>query len=149
MEKTCLPENDAVECLLLFQKQLVLNVGNTGKCLYGFGSHISIHVKILNIKQFFLLFEKLEEDIFVILLFFTDLFTIFELITILIVIYGNHISLMTPSGGIQMICFPQNHNFIISICQKKGIKKEFELERHLNSTIQYFRQAKVMNQKGQ
>ena len=29
MEKRCLPENDAVECLLLFQKKLVPNVGNT------------------------------------------------------------------------------------------------------------------------
>ena len=50
MEKRCLSENYAVKCLLLFQKQLVLNVGNTGKCLYGIGSHISIHIKILNIK---------------------------------------------------------------------------------------------------
>ena len=48
----------------------------------------------------FLLFEKLEEDIFAILIFFIDLVTIFQLVTILSVNYGNHILLMTHSGGI-------------------------------------------------
>ena len=38
---------------------------------------------------------------FVILLFFIDLFSIFELITILSVNYGNHILLMTHSGSIR------------------------------------------------
>ena len=47
-----------------------------------------------------LLYVKLEEDIFDIILFFIDLFTIFELITILSVNYGNHILLMTHGGDI-------------------------------------------------
>ena len=55
----------------------------------GLGSHIGSHNEILNIELFFLLFEKLEEDIFVILPFFIDLLTIFELITILSVNYGD------------------------------------------------------------
>ena len=48
----------------------------------------------------FFVIEKLEEDIFVILLFFIDLFTICELITTLSFNYSNHILLMTLSGGI-------------------------------------------------
>ena len=47
--------------------------------VYGLDSHIESHIET----SFFLLFENLKEDIFVILLFFTDLFAIFELITIL------------------------------------------------------------------
>ena len=54
--------------------------------VYGLDSH----VEILNIKLF-LVTEKLGEDIILILLFFIDLFTIFELITILSINYGNHI----------------------------------------------------------
>ena len=54
----------------------------------------------MNMKLLLLLFEKVEEDIFIILFLFTDLFTIFELIIILSVNYGNHIILMTPSGSI-------------------------------------------------
>ena len=59
-------------------------------------------------KLFFVLFEILEKDIFVILIVFIDLSTIFELITILSVNYGNHILLMTLSGGVSIICFSQN-----------------------------------------
>ena len=55
--------------------------------VYGLGSHI----EILNIK-WFVVAEKLGEDIILILLFFIDLFTIFELITILSVNYANHIT---------------------------------------------------------
>ena len=51
-------------------------------------------------KVVFLLLEKLQEDNFVILLFFIGLFTISELNTILSFNYGNHILLMTHSGGI-------------------------------------------------
>ena len=54
--------------------------------VYGLDSHI----EILNIKSF-LVIEKLGEDIILTLLFFIDLFTIFELITILSINYGNHI----------------------------------------------------------
>ena len=80
---------------------------------------------MLNIKFFFfLLFEKLEKDVFVILLFFIDLFTIFELITILVVNYSNHILLMTHSGAIQIISFSQNHNFIIRIWWWSGIRRK-------------------------
>ena len=80
---------------------------------------------MLNIKLFFfLLFEKLEKDVFVILLFFIDLFTIFELITILVVNYSNHILLMTHSGAIQIISFSQNHNFIIRIWWWSGIRRK-------------------------
>ena len=78
------------------------------------GAILNVEYKVV----FFLLFEKLEKDVFVILLFFIDLFTIFELITILITIvvnYSNHILLMTHSGAIQIISFSQNHNFIIRI----------------------------------
>ena len=76
MEKRCLPENDAVECLLLFQKKLVPNVGNT----YVYMALTAILVSILKYwtqSSFFLFFEKPEEDIFAILLFFIDLFTTF------------------------------------------------------------------------
>ena len=45
----------------------------------------------MNITFFFLLFEKFEEDI-LILLFLIDLFVIFELITILSINYGNYIT---------------------------------------------------------
>ena len=55
--------------------------------VYGLCSHI----EILNIK-WFVVAEKLGEDIILILLFFIDLFTIFELITILSVNYANHIT---------------------------------------------------------
>ena len=75
------------------------------------GAILNVEYKVV----FFLLFEKLEKDVFVILLFFIDLFTIFELITILVVNYSNHILLMTHSGAIQIISFSQNHNFIIRI----------------------------------
>ena len=34
---------------------------------------------------------------------------------------------MTPRGGIKMISFSLNHNFIIRICWKKGIRKAFKL----------------------
>ena len=75
------------------------------------GAILNVEYKVV----FFLLFEKLEKDVFVILLFFIDLFTILELITILVVNYSNHILLMTHSGAIQIISFSQNHNFIIRI----------------------------------
>ena len=64
--------------------------------VYGLDSHIESHIEI----SFFLLFENIEEDIFVILLYFIDLFAIFELITILSVSYGNQVLLMTHSRGI-------------------------------------------------
>ena len=51
-------------------------------------------------KVVFLLLEKLQEDNFVILLFFIGLFTISELNTILSFNYGNHILLMTHGGSI-------------------------------------------------
>ena len=54
--------------------------------VYGLGSHI----EILNIK-WFVVVEKLWEDILN-LLFFIDLFTIFDLIAILSVNYANHIT---------------------------------------------------------
>ena len=76
--------------------------------VYRLGSHIGSHIKIMNMKLFFVLFEILEKDIFVILIVFIDLSTIFELITILSVNYGNHILLMTLSGGVSIICFSQN-----------------------------------------
>ena len=89
--------------------------------VYGLGSHIGSHIKIINMKLFFVLFEILEKDIFVILIVYIDLSTIFELITILSVNYGNHILLMTLSGGVSIICFSQNYNFIIRICRCSGI----------------------------
>ena len=74
---------------------------NANILVHGLGSHTGSHIEILNKSCFFFLFEKLEEDIFVFLLFFIDLFTIFKLISnILNVNFGNHILLMTPSGGI-------------------------------------------------
>ena len=72
-------------------------------------------------KLFFVLFEILEKDIFVILIVFIDLSTIFELITILRLNYGNQILFMTPSGGISITCFSQNYNFIFRICRCSGI----------------------------
>ena len=72
--------------------------------VYGLDSHILVHIlKYWTQSLFFFLLEKLEKYIFVILLFYIDLFIILELITILSVNYGNHIyiiDLMTPSGGI-------------------------------------------------
>ena len=64
--------------------------------VYGLDSHIESHIET----SFFLLFENLEEDIFVILLFFIDLIAIFELITILSVSYGNQVLLRTHSRDI-------------------------------------------------
>ena len=52
--------------------------------VYGLDSHIGRYIEILGTKLLFFVIEKLEKDIFVILFFFfIDLFTIFELITIL------------------------------------------------------------------
>ena len=65
--------------------------------VYGHGCHIGRYIEIEH-KVVFFIIEKLEEDIFVILLFFMDLFTIFELITLITILsvnYGNHIILMT------------------------------------------------------
>ena len=58
--------------------------------VYGLGSHIGSHVEILNIELGFFVTSETWVRYFCILLFFIDLFTIFGLITILSVNYGNH-----------------------------------------------------------
>ena len=81
------------------KSRYIMIIVRGASCIWTWQPHLEPYWNIEH-KVVFLLLEKLQEDNFVILLFFIGLFTISELNTVLSFNYGNHILLMTHSGGI-------------------------------------------------